>query len=1072
MLTTRCRPTAPAFLSPLLISICLVGALLFHLPESTARNEVTAPDRKDGDAQQALALGEQLQAKWTEASLGEAANQFEQAASIWTSTGDFSNASRAILKSGDVYFYRSEYGEAEKRYQDAVALAAKTGDATVEARALSRLARVSIYLGKNDQAQEHLAKALALSQSGATPEEKNARGEALTVEGELLQVKGNLQQALSRFDEALKSLDDKNGQARVHLFRGYIQGSIGNTDKAIVEIEQALELYRAINNRVGEAQALSALGLSHAARNEHDESIQLYVSAREIMRSVGDRHSEAITCNSLAEAYEQLKQFKSALDHYEEALRLFESIDAVNGIAPTTCLVAHAHVLNNHLDQALTLYRRCLDLSRKSGMARTEAGALNEIAGIYASQHRYKLAFRQQQKAQRFYEKIPDQRGLARALNVDGDIWIQAGQMQRAFNAYEQALLSSEKSGEQDTQLRALYGLTKTKLALGSPEVALSFIQRSLKLIEEQRSNLASPDFRTTYFSGERPHYDLCTEILMQLERLHPGQGSGAQALSISEQSRARLLREFVTESRASIREGAAKDLLYKEGEIRGLIRAQGEYRLHLSAKDSAELAEVDAQLDQLKGEYQRVEAQLRQQSPYLFSLEKFEPLTFEQIQKALEPDTILLEYSLGDERSYLWMVTSDSLQLYELPKRQLIEEAVRNYYQLLTAWQEGQGSEDYQAKITAAEKALPETGGALSQMLLGPVADKLSNKRLIIVPEGALQFVPFGALPSLVAPESATPLLDTHEIIVEPSFSALVAIRKSTPQHSTTPGKLVAVIADPVLSLSDDRVQHDLLSPGTALASTDQKTTPGPRLTRLAHASEEADAIYAVAPWGSTLVAKGFDANRETAMSADVGQYQIVHFATHGFLDSERPELSGIVLTMVDRNGANTDGLMSLHDIYSLDLSAQLTVLSACQTALGKDIQGEGMVGLNHAFLSAGSKSVVSTLWKVDDRATAVFMSEFYESMLQQGMSPAAALRSAQLKMRHSRWSAPYYWAGFVIQGEYTNRIAIDHRSSFRVALVVLILLSLVTAGVVFLQKRKRRRILRTQSTGTERNL
>ena len=202
-------------------------------------------------------------------------------------------------------------------------------------------------------------------------------------------------------------------------------------------------------------------------------------------------------------------------------------------------------------------------------------------------------------------------------------------------------------------------------------------------------------------------------------------------------------------------------------------------------------------------------------------------------------------------------------------------------------------------------------------------------------------------------------------------------------------------------------------------------------------------------------MVVKGFDASRETAMSPNVGQYQIVHFATHGLVDTEHPELSGIVLTMVDRNGAGTDGLMSLHDIYSLNLSAELTVLSACQTALGKDIKGEGMVGLSHAFMSAGSKSVVASLWKVDDRATAVLMGYFYDGMLKQGLSPAAALRAAQLKMmQDKRTNAPYYWAGFVLQGEYTNRIRVDDRSSFRVALALLLLLSLFTTGVLVFRR------------------
>lgn len=1016
MLTTRRRPTAFASLSPLLVGICLACALLFHLPKSTAGNEVTAPDRKASEAQQAL-------------------------------------------DQGDVYFDKSQYLDAGNSYQNAITLAAKKGDAVAESRGRSRLALVSIYLGQSDVARRQLTKAFSLlPQPAATPDEKTAYGEALTVEGELLHGKGKFKEALLRLDEALKSLDgDRNGQARVHLFIGYIQGSIGNNYKALVEIEQAQKLYQAVNNTAGEAQASRGLGLSYAARHDYNSAIPLYNSALEIFRSVGDRHSEAIANNSLAEAYEQLKDPQRALIHYQEALRLFESINAVNGIAPTTCLVAHGHFLNGHLDEALTFYQRCLDLSHKAGMGRTEAGALNEIAGVYASQQRYKLAFAQQRKAQKFYKKTGDQRGLARALNVEGDISIQAGQNKRAFGAYQRALTLSQESEEQDTQLAALYGLAKTKLALGDPDAALSFIQNSIKLIEDLRSNVASPEFRTSYFSGERQHYDLWIGILMQLEQLRSGKGFKEQALIVAEQSRARMLLDLVNESRARIRAGATKELLDREGELRGLYREQVQYRMDL--KDPVELAEVDTQLAELKAKHQEVEGQLRQQSPYLSSLEKFEPLSLDQIQKQLEPDTLLLEYALGDEKSYLFAVTSDSFQIHELPKRQLIEDPVRKYYEQMTVRQDP-SVDDYQTKIKTAEATLNETGSALSQMLLGPVADKLGNKRLVLVLEGALQYVPFAALPS---PESATSLNATHEIVVEPSFSTLDAIRKRKTQNPTSPDKLVAVIADPVMPRGDDRVQRNPIPPGTTVAATRDES-----LVRLAHASEEADAIAAAAPWGTTLIAKGFDANRETAMSANVGQFQIVHFATHGLLDSEHPEVSSLVLTMVDRHGEKVDGLMSLTDIYSLDLSAQLTVLSACQTALGKDIRGEGLVGLNHAFISAGSKSVVSSLWKVDDRATAVLMSEFYDAMFNQGLSPAAALRAAQLKMPEKGFGAPYYWAGFVIQGEYTNHITVQRRSPFRVALVLVVVLSLVTAGVLVLRKH---RISSTPSNEAEHN-
>jgi len=236
-----------------------------------------------------------------------------------------------------------------------------------------------------------------------------------------------------------------------------------------------------------------------------------------------------------------------------------------------------------------------------------------------------------------------------------------------------------------------------------------------------------------------------------------------------------------------------------------------------------------------------------------------------------------------------------------------------------------------------------------------------------------------------------------------------------------------------------------------------------GPR--RLVHASEEIAAILAATPSGSAMVAKDFDANRETAMKPFVGGYQIIHFATHGFFNSEHPELSGIVLAMVKRDGSKVEGFMALQDIYKLDLSAQLVVLSACETALGKDMKGEGLIGLTRGFMYAGSKSVVTSLWKIDDRATSMLMKHFYEAMLHDGMTPAAALRSAKLEIRKNKaWSAPYFWAGFVLQGEYKERIVVERNSWSRVGLVISMALFVISSGVI-LQKRRRTRFLKRQT-------
>jgi CHAT domain-containing protein len=189
----------------------------------------------------------------------------------------------------------------------------------------------------------------------------------------------------------------------------------------------------------------------------------------------------------------------------------------------------------------------------------------------------------------------------------------------------------------------------------------------------------------------------------------------------------------------------------------------------------------------------------------------------------------------------------------------------------------------------------------------------------------------------------------------------------------------------------------------------------------RLRFSRQEAEAIAAFAPEKNRLTALDFVASYETAQSADLSQYRIVHFATHGLLNSQRPELSGIVLSLVDERGRAQDGFLRLHEIYNLKLNADLVVLSACQTALGKEVRGEGLMGLTRGFMYAGAPRVVASLWRVDDRATAELMKRFYRGMLKDGLPAAAALRAAQVSMlKEIRWSAPYYWAAFTLQGDW----------------------------------------------------
>ena len=1049
---------------------------------------VTASARKDSEARQIFARAEMSRATWAKDPLREAIKEFDAAALTWASLSDTSNAAAAMIKAGDVCFLLSDYPEALKRFESAADLSRERGDRLSEGRALSRMARSYSYTGDNTKAETTVSRALALlepRQASPTPIASNAYGEAVSVMAEVTYAKGNFSKSLNQFERARKLLsDDRKSRAKTYLFSAYIAGSIGQLEKAAQEISQAQTLFQATGDKAGVGLARTAMGLFYALKGEGDQAIRIHGDAINIFQPIGDRHSEAIALTALGQSYEARNALPEALDKYEKAQRLFEDIGGYDLVANAVSKVATVHRLKRNFEQALSLYQRSLALSRAAKKTRTEALALDDIAVVYGAQGRTKEALQQYRIIWKFYKDSGDVRGQAVALNNFGDFLLRRDQAQRALELFHRALPLSEKAGAAGAFLTTLYNLARAHLTLGSFEAAVSYINQSIRLIEELRENVGSPEARAVYFSAVRRHYELKTNALMQLHRARPGEGHDAEALLVNDQSRARSLLDLLSEPRADFRDGATAELLDRERELRGLILRQAEYQMELSLnrRDSGEVAEVANEIAQLRAEYQDIQAQLRQQNPKLVSLRSFAPTSLQQIQNELRgSDTMLLQYALGEERSYLWAVTGDSHYSYELPGRKVIEDAAGEVYPLLTARQVPAEAikGDYQASVEAADNALPEKASKLSQMLLAPVAQQLGNKKLLIVTEGALQAISFEVLPApgvqFVGPTNWETYIDsllvnTNDISSSPSISTLRAIRREK-NSPGSPDRTVAVIADPVFSRSDDRVRSAPVTPVVAGAASDKNpnalaersllgVSHGRALSRLIYSSAEADAILAVAPRGTTMIVKGFAASRETAMSSRIGEYQILHFATHGFLDSEHPELSGIVLTMVDPKGVPQNGLMPLHDIHSLDLSAaELTVLSACQTALGKDISGEGLVGLTHSFMSAGSKSVVASLWKVDDRATAHLMTRFYESLLQQGMTTGAALRAAKLKtMKEKQWRAPYFWAGFVLQGEYTNRIAVYNDWWLDPGWLLLAFLLLLSSGVIVFRQRRRR--------------
>jgi CHAT domain-containing protein len=523
---------------------------------------------------------------------------------------------------------------------------------------------------------------------------------------------------------------------------------------------------------------------------------------------------------------------------------------------------------------------------------------------------------------------------------------------------------------------------------------------------------------RASYLAAQQGSYELYIDLLMRLHEQSPGAGHDALALRASERARARALLDSLVEAGADIRQGVDPKLLERERSLQKQLNASQERRMRLlSGKHTPEQAEAaDREVDSLLAQYQQAQAHIRATSPRYAALTQPQPLDLKGIQSQLDDETLLLVYRLGGKRSFLWAVTPTTVKSYVLAARSEIEKYSNWVRDSLKISNQPQS-------IAQAEEAIRQ----LSRLALSPVAGQLARKRLVIVADGALQYIPFAAL---VAPHSTRPLIFDHEIVNLPSVSALGQQRRELAGRATAP-KTLAVIADPVFDLQDERFKT--LASGRVESIPQNHTDPLRAVTRSARETglmgfrrlrfsrQEADRIAGFFPSATYSKLVDFEASRANIFQTDLSQYRILHFATHGLFNNKSPELSGIVLSLYDTERRPQDGFLRAHELYNLRIGADLVVVSACQTALGKEVRGEGLIGLTRGFMYAGAPRIVVSLWNIDDEATAELMKRFYEVMARENLRPAAALRAAQASMsKEPRWSAPYYWAGFILQGEW----------------------------------------------------
>jgi len=692
-------------------------------------------------------------------------------------------------------------------------------------------------------------------------------------------------------------------------------------------------------------------------------------------------------------------------------------------------------------------YRQALEIQKKKAPNNIDtADTLVFLGEVSKDRGNSTKAEGYYREALRIQEKeAPDSLYLANSLNHLGDVFRDRDDSKQAEDYYRRALAIMEKRAPgSESHAESLADLAGILRRQQQSDEALQLYKQALNAFESQTARLGGSDvirsgFRAKYADHYKDYIDLL--IVQKKPEL---------AFRVLERWRARSLLEMLAGSHVDIHKGIDPSLGERERSLQRASAVKSEHRMQLLNNQHTEqqVAAIDKEIHDLVSQYNDVEEQIRTSSPNYAALTQPQPLSAMEVQQQLlDANTLLLEYSLGKERSYVFALTPDSLNAYELPKRTGIEPVARRAYELLTKHNrkgKGKTERQMQARVAKSEAEYSQTIAKLSWMVLGPVAGQLGEKRLLIVSDGALQYIPFAVLPTPGTSGSKVPvpLMVEHEIVNLPSASVLAVLRREQREHKQA-ARAVAVLADPVFAPKDDRVsfassdsQLKDNKPAEAHPSDPQVIPEIPEQTdldrsaremsiatfpRLPFTRREADAISSIAAQGDVTEDLDFDASKATALSTELKDYRIVHFATHGLLNNEHPELSGLVFSLVDKQGKEQDGFLRMLDIYNMELNADLVVLSACQTALGKEIGEEGLIGLTRGFMYAGAPRVVASLWKVDDEATAELMKKFYEGMLRDHQTPAQALRSAQQWMRSQKpWQAPYYWAGFVLQGEW----------------------------------------------------
>jgi CHAT domain-containing protein len=829
---------------------------------------------------------------------------------------------------------------------------------------------------------------------------------------------GSAYSGLSKFEEAEKSsnlaltiwrdLQNQQGEAHTLLSLYETHTLADKVEEATTDLKRAETIWRELNDSVSLAETLIYLSFLSMRQGQWQSALVTLDEAQTLLANKEEPFLAGKVAMSFGVIYEAYGQLETALGYYEESLVKYRdvahdkrgTIDAGIKVGRVRASLGDYAGAIQQIEQLLSVAKE-IDKDLYVGLCHEDLGQVWLAAGSYEQ------ARREFQSAIDYFARAGTRRPWARAQSYLGETEFLLGNVGSASNAYQSALGVFQKLPDYTNEAALTFSLGKLALHKGQYDIAEKYLDRSIELTERLRENAASRDLRGSFLASVHDRYEAYVELLMARHDKQPHQRLDIKAFEASESGRARSLMDALRGYQRELRHPSDPLLLLAEEKLQREEQELVDEKAKLLSRGASakEIAKVDRELRDLGATYETLQARINSSKKFTNLLRP--GLDYESIkQEVTNADTSLLEYSLGTKNSFAWLVTKDGLKSYKLADKQTIANAANKLIHLLSA--PTIGTEQQAQLQTAVDE--------VSRLVLDPLSHDLRTSRLIVVADGILQYVPFQVLK---ASASATePLLAQFDIIAAPSASTLAIVRQERTNRQPAP-KLLVGFGDAVFS--SDYSPKPKQANGTDLeASRSNEGPKGREFPRLFNAKRELRAIGDLVGDEASFFVE-YDATRANLLKVDFSQFRILHVVTHGRLDDDQPEQSGLFLSLVDENDRQLNGFVGLADIYKMHAPVDLVVLSACHTALGENVRGEGLIGLTRGFMYAGASSVVASLWKVDDAATAELMKHFYGHLLRDGMTPPAALRAAQNKIRaQPKWKSPYYWAGFTFQGNY----------------------------------------------------